>query len=81
MDEEQVVDSDSTTTLSDSDVIDSLDLQSDDVSVEAVTLQTLEDDIVMFNNNMVYIGAILVVEIGIIIGIKLGFVFKGISKK
>lgn len=73
-----------TTALSDSEAEDVVDVQSESEQVadeESVSLSEFDEHVVTFNSNVIYIGSFVIIEIGIVIGILLGFVFKGITKK
>lgn len=82
MQQDHNIDIDAAIALSDPEDVVSLELQTEDVAdAEAISLTQLDEHIITFNSNVVYIGSFLIVELGILIGVLLGFVFKGILKK
>ena len=65
------------------DVVDSEDIQVDsDEHIEStVSVDSLVEPMTIQSNNLVYLLSFIIVELGIVIGILLGFVWKGITKK
>ena len=66
-------------------VVDSEDgdiqLDSDEHIESTVSVDSLVEPMTIQSNNLVYLLSFIIVELGIVIGILLGFVWKGITKK
>lgn len=57
------------------------DAQSDtDSNIESLSIDYTEP-ITVLNNNLIYLLSFIIIENGIVIGILLGFIYKGITKK
>lgn len=57
------------------------DAQSDiDSNIESLSIDYSEP-ITVLNNNLIYLLSFIIIENGIVIGILLGFIYKGITKK
>lgn len=57
------------------------DAQSDiDSNIESLSIDYTEP-ITVLNNNLIYLLSFIIIEHGIVIGILLGFIYKGITKK
>ncbi len=65
----------------DSEDTEDIQVDSDEHIESIVSVDSLVEPMTIQSNNLVYFLSFIIVELGIVIGILLGFVWKGITKK
>lgn len=65
----------------DSEDTEDIQVDSDEHIESTVSVDSLVEPMTIQSNNLVYLLSFIIVELGIVIGILLGFVWKGITKK
>lgn len=68
----------------DKDIVVESDLEKEMLDLESSTtvdIDSLVQPMTIQANNLVYLLSFIIIELGIVIGILLGFIWKGITKK